>query len=90
MTDEVWEDDRVYEFKNAYIKNMAEDFVTEYFGERCGDYEHNCECCRRWRALDTLFGPLMNRYNLQEEIAELREAIEWRTELLRNMKEPKA
>lgn len=29
--------------------------VTEYFGERCPEFEPQCECCRRWRAFDELF-----------------------------------
>ena len=29
-------------------------FLTHYFGEKCEDYEADCECCRRWRLFEEL------------------------------------
>jgi hypothetical protein len=35
-------------------KNLVEEAVTEYFGERCPEYEPGCACCEGWKQYDTL------------------------------------
>lgn len=43
-----------FHFESLAPRAAAEEFVREMFGERCPDYEANCECCQRWRLLDEL------------------------------------
>ena len=38
----------------ATIRTVAEFALTEHFGSRCPDYEPQCLCCQRWRALEIL------------------------------------
>ena len=38
----------------GHIRTIAEEFLLEHFGERCPDFEPNCDCCKRWAALDVL------------------------------------
>lgn len=38
----------------GYLRIVAESFLREQFGERCKDFEPNCECCKRWKLLDGL------------------------------------
>lgn len=33
---------------------LLRDAVTEYYGERCEDYEPGCACCDAWAALDRM------------------------------------
>ena len=44
------------EFKTItnHITIIAKELLTTFFGERCIDYDENCECCKRWHALDVL------------------------------------
>lgn len=30
-------------------------WITEFYGERCPDFNEHCECCRRWNLFDQLF-----------------------------------
>lgn len=39
-----------FELDIAKLVIPIEDFITKHFGERCPDYEENCENCRRWGA----------------------------------------
>jgi hypothetical protein len=45
------------DFKRAIWipKVMAEAIIKTYFGERCPDFDKDCECCKRWKLLDQLF-----------------------------------
>ena len=47
-------DEDEFNLMAGHVRIIAEVFLTEQFGERCPDFEENCECCRRWAALDTL------------------------------------
>ena len=42
----------------SHIRTLAETVLLEHFGERCDDFEFEseseCDCCKRWRALDDL------------------------------------
>ena len=38
----------------GHIVAVATGFLTEMFGDRCKDFEPDCECCRRWKMLDAL------------------------------------
>lgn len=40
------------------IRHEAAIFVKMHFGPRCVEYCWDCECCRRWAALDKLFGDI--------------------------------
>lgn len=44
------------EFEAHVVKvlNPARKFLIKWFGQRCEEYDPNCECCRRWRLLDNL------------------------------------
>ena len=37
-----------------HLRTIAEDMLNEHFGKRCPDFEPECECCKRWAALDVL------------------------------------
>lgn len=37
------------------LRDMAERWLEEFFGERCPDFSPTCEVCKRWAALDALF-----------------------------------
>lgn len=37
-----------------HIRTIAESVLTEYFGERCVEFDDHCDCCRRWKLLDDL------------------------------------
>ncbi len=36
------------------VRVEAEVLLVQEFGERCEDYEPECLCCKRWKALDDL------------------------------------
>lgn len=36
------------------VRHKAEPFLKQFFGERCPDFEADCEACKRWAALETL------------------------------------
>lgn len=38
----------------AYVRVVAESMLRVNFGERCKDFDPDCECCRRWKLLDDL------------------------------------
>lgn len=41
---------------------LAKDFITRYYGEKCSDYDEDCECCQVWKDFEEL-----EKANLQEE-----------------------
>ncbi len=56
-----------FEMMAGHIRTIAETMLKEHFGERCDDYEPDCMCCQRWRALDKL---LANPYESKTTIKE--------------------
>lgn len=34
------------------LQKLAEEFISNYWGDRCLDYAENCPCCKRWKAMD--------------------------------------
>ncbi len=38
----------------GHIRTIAGKLLTEFFDERCPDFEADCPCCERWAALDAL------------------------------------
>lgn len=44
-----------WEVMTQQAKGLAADFIVEQFGNRCIDFEDDCPCCQRWKALDELF-----------------------------------
>ena len=38
----------------SYIREIAECMLDRHFGPRCEEFEPECECCKRWKALDDL------------------------------------
>lgn len=38
-----------------YIKTLLSKYLTEFYGERCPDYDGDCECCKRWECFDIIF-----------------------------------
>jgi len=38
----------------SHVRTTAETLLTEWFGERCDDFDADCLCCQRWAALDVL------------------------------------
>jgi hypothetical protein len=48
------EDGRRFQTAAETVRTFAAEFLREWFGERCPDFEANCTNCRRWAALDDL------------------------------------
>jgi hypothetical protein len=50
------DDQRQTDWQNhaEFLRQYAARVLAEYFGPRCPDYEPQCVCCQRWRALDAL------------------------------------
>ena len=44
----------VFDMHAGYIRTIANKMLTEFFGERCKDFEPDCLCCQRWQYLDKL------------------------------------
>jgi hypothetical protein len=42
------------------LRKQAEDWILDYYGERCEDFHLGCLVCQVWRAWDDLFGELEN------------------------------
>ncbi len=40
------------------VRRRATTWIIHNFGEKCQDFDPNCECCRRWLALENLFGDI--------------------------------
>ena len=38
----------------GHVRIIAETMLAEFFGQRCPDFEKDCECCQRWKFLDDL------------------------------------
>lgn len=38
----------------SYIRVIATSLIEQHFGPRCPDFEKDCVCCQRWKALDEL------------------------------------
>lgn len=38
-----------------FLRLESSEFLKTWFGPKCEDFEPNCECCQRWKALETLF-----------------------------------
>jgi len=36
------------------IEHDAIKYIKKWFGSRCEEFEPECECCKRWKALDNL------------------------------------
>lgn len=43
-----------FERQAQHVRIVTEAFLTEWYGERCEDYEKHCEICKRWRWLDKI------------------------------------
>ena len=41
---------------NNPVADLVARAITEYWGERCRDYEPNCPCCQAWAQYDALTG----------------------------------
>ena len=42
------------------VLRAARKMLIKHFGERCPDYEPECECCKRWKLLDDLIANPFN------------------------------
>lgn len=38
----------------AAVRNLAEQYLTKWWGERCPDTDESCHCCDKWMLLDAL------------------------------------
>lgn len=36
------------------VRVLVGKFLKEWFGERCSEFDENCECCKRWKMLDAI------------------------------------
>jgi hypothetical protein len=48
-------DEEMMDIHKAGAVGSVHDYLIEWFGGRCPDYEENCICCQKWRAFDELF-----------------------------------
>lgn len=53
MTDEQ-DDSDTFDMMAGHLRIIAETMLRDFFGERCEDFDEDCECCRRWKLLDAL------------------------------------
>jgi len=37
------------------LKLKVAQYIEEWYGEKCPDYEENCPCCKKHKALNDLF-----------------------------------
>lgn len=74
-----------FEFTAHIVRREIEPFLRLHFGERCETYEHNCECCQRWAALDRMLTTDSVNESLKKEIQTLESALEWRKELFQKL-----
>lgn len=76
-----------FEFTTKVVWAVLEPWLKLHFGEKCPDYEYGCECCRRWKFAEDLleYDELVKPVTLEQEIADLRECLQWREELLEKM-----
>ena len=44
---------KAYFYKDK--RNEIESVLLEHFGEKCKDFEPNCHCCKKYKALEVLF-----------------------------------
>lgn len=54
MMNELTEDAATFLIVSGHVRTVATAFIEEQFGERCTEYEPECECCKRWKALDII------------------------------------
>ena len=54
MTAQPPSDEERFDMMAGYLKAVSETLITEHFGERCPDFDPDCECCRRWNLMDQL------------------------------------
>lgn len=47
-------DEEAFPIYVEQLTAMADEYLRAFFGERCPDYEPDCEACKRWKALDEL------------------------------------
>ncbi len=38
------------------LRLICSKWVSDHFGEQCEEFEPSCECCKRWKLLEDLFG----------------------------------
>ena len=46
---------REFEYSANYPRLLASIFIEEQYGQRCEDFEPDCECCKKWALYDQLF-----------------------------------
>jgi hypothetical protein len=73
-----------FEYTAKFVRCSLDPWLQLHFGPRCDNYEFGCECCRRWRAADKLLGfeNISQPADLEGEIAELKDALQWRQAML--------
>jgi hypothetical protein len=49
------------------MTNLIEEALTEFYGERCPDYEWTCICCVAWKQYDTLCEMVQEKENKEEK-----------------------
>lgn len=47
-------DREAFDIDAAAVRNLAEQFLTKWWGERCPGVEPLCHCCDKWMLLDAL------------------------------------
>lgn len=38
------------------LRLLCANWVSAHFGVKCKDFDEDCECCKRWKQLEDLFG----------------------------------
>ena len=47
-------EEAVHEMMRNHVKVVAEAMLRDWWGERCPDFDPDCECCKHWYLLDQL------------------------------------
>lgn len=54
MKEETEDPAKEFKMMAGHLRTIAYTLLVEFFGERCLDFEPDCECCKRWKMLDDL------------------------------------
>ena len=46
-----------YELTEKDVKKLKE-WINEFYGKRCPDFEKGCACCEAWKLYDMLIGKI--------------------------------
>jgi hypothetical protein len=54
-------DEQLFSDATRQLRLTVGTYLVAFYGERCADFEPNCEVCKRWQALDVICPPTTNQ-----------------------------